>query len=323
MEQPFPKPRDNYPIVYLKDTDLVLPSHVVNNGMRYGYFKTIAKGGKCIIRSCKDFHLSRVVAHKSLRPELADDPHEQQRFLREARVTAMLQHPNTIPIYELGRESGGHFYFTMKLVEGSTLREVLSGDAELDEWSVDPLLRQVDVLIQVCHALDYAHNHGVVHRDVKPANILMGPFGEVLLLDWGLAKVWDMADEVGLGLEPVTESKISLTGQSKLQGTVPYMSPEQVDESADLDHRTDVYSVGATLYEVLTGEGMIHSGPLHKMLSEVLEGDVEPPSERAPDRDIPKGLEEICLRCVARDPNDRYQSANGLILALHEWSENS
>ena len=323
MEQPFPKPRDNYPIVYLKDTDLVLPGNVVNNGMRYGYFKTIAKGGKCIIQSCKDFHLSRVVAHKSLRPELADDPHEQQRFLREARVTAMLQHPNTIPIYELGRCNSGHYYFTMKMVEGSTLREVLNGEAEVVHWSSEPLRRRVDVLIQVCHALDYAHNHGVVHRDVKPANIFVGPFGEVLLLDWGLAKVWDMADEVDLGLEPAVAKDLSLTGQSKLQGTVTYMSPEQVKESAAIDHRTDIYSLGTVLYEVLAGESMIFAAPLHAMLSSVLEADIDPPSTRAPERQIPRVLEDICMRCVARNPNDRYQSANDLLLALQDWSETS
>ena len=318
MEQPFPKPQDKYPVVYLKDTDLDLPSNAVNNGMRYGYFKTIAKGGKCIIQSCKDFHLSRVVAHKSLRPELADDPHEQQRFLREARVTSMMQHPNTIPIYELGRDSSSNYYFTMKLVEGTTLREVLNGDAEVDDWFSDSLGRQIDVLIQVCHALDYAHNHGVVHRDVKPANILLGPFGEVLLLDWGLAKVWGMADD-----EPPAEGEASLTGDSKLQGTVFYMSPEQIKESADLDHRADIYSVGAVLYEVLTGEEMIHRAPLHAMLTSVLEAEIDLPRERAPDRNIPEALEEICLRCIERNPDDRYQSANDLLEALQNWCDGS
>ena len=318
MEQPFPKPQDKYPVVYLKDTDLVLPSNAVNNGLRYGYFKTIAKGGKCIIQSCKDFHLSRVVAHKSLRPELADDPHEQQRFLREARVTAMMQHPNTIPIYELGRGSSGNYYFTMKLVEGATLREMLNGEAEVDEWFWATLGRQIDVLIQVCQALRYAHNHGVVHRDVKPANILLGPFGEVLLLDWGLAKVWDTADE-----EPRETGEANLTGDSKLQGTVFYMSPEQIKESPDLDHRADIYSLGAVLYEVLTGEEMIYRAPLHAMLTSVLEADIDPPRERAPDRDIPEALEEICLRCIARDPDDRYQTAHDLLEALQNWSDGS
>ena len=324
MEQPFPKPQDKYPVVYLKDTDLVLPSNAVNNGLRYGYFKTIAKGGKCIIQSCKDFHLSRVVAHKSLRPELADDPHEQQRFLREARVTAMMQHPNTIPIYELGRDSSSNYYFTMKLVEGATLREVLNGEAEVDDWFSSTLGRQIDVLIQVCHALHYAHNHGVVHRDVKPANILLGPFGEVLLLDWGLAKVWGMAaDEAGVETDLPATREASLTGDSKLQGTVFYMSPEQIKESDDLDHRADIYSLGAVLYEVLTGEEMIYRAPLHAMLTSVLEAEIDLPRERAPDRNIPEALEEICLRCIARNPDDRYQSANDLLEALQYWSDGS
>jgi serine/threonine-protein kinase len=318
MTRPFPEPQDKYPVLYLKDTDIALPQHVVNNKLRYGYFKTIAKGGKCVIQSCKDFHLSRVVAYKSLKPELADDPYENQRFLREARVTAMLQHPNTVPVYELSRDNAGKYYFTMKMVEGDTLREILTGEPALDGWRPVPLRRVVDTLIQVCHALDYAHSHGVVHRDVKPANILIGPFGEVLLLDWGLAKVWGMdADEDS----PMGAPNVSLTGQGRLQGTVLYMSPEQVEESPDLDHRSDIYSLGAVLYEVLTGGEMITGRTLHELMSAVLASDIVPPSERTPERDIPAELEEICLRAVALDPNDRYDTAHELLTALHIWSE--
>lgn len=323
MEQPFPKPQDKYPVLYLKDTDVALPAHAVNNKPRYGYFKTIAKGGKCVIKSCKDFHLSRVVAHKSLRPELADDPFEQQRFLREARVTAMLQHPNTIPIYELSRDTKGHYYFTMKMVEGSTLREVLNGDSQMEEWQQPPLRRLIDVLVQVCYALDYAHNHGVVHRDVKPANILLGPFGEVLLLDWGLAKVWGMEQTSDISLEPAVDGEPSLTGQGKLQGTVLYMSPEQIEESKDLDLRSDIYSLGAVLYEVLTGVEAVERGTLHAMMSAVLSGQIMAPSERTPDRDIPKSLELICMRALSRNPEDRYASATDLLIALQEWDEAS
>ena len=197
MSELFPHPQDKYPVVYLKDTDLDLPDHVVNSSLRYTHFKKVAKGGKCLIQSCKDFHLSRIIAHKSLLKEIADDPFEQRRFLREARVTAMLQHPNTIPVYELSRDNHGHYFFTMKLVEGYTLREVLDTSTAEGTLPVDGygFHRMVTILIQVANALDYAHNHGVVHRDVKPANILMGPFGEVLLLDWGLAKVWSEAPE--------------------------------------------------------------------------------------------------------------------------------
>jgi len=181
MERPFPRPADKYPVVNIEDTDLGLPDHVVNNTMRYTHFKTIAKGGKCLIQSCKDFHLSRVVAHKSLLKDIANDEYEQKRFLREARVTAMLQHPNTIPIYELSRDNRNHYFFTMKLVEGYTLRELVDPESEQYSAATDGygFHRLVTILIQVGNALDYAHTHGVVHRDVKPANILMGPFGDL------------------------------------------------------------------------------------------------------------------------------------------------
>lgn len=321
MERPFPKPEDKYPVLYLKDTDIALPENVVNNKIRYGYFTTVARGGKCIIQSCKDFHLSRVVAYKSLKPELADDPYENQRFLREARVTAMLQHPNTIPVYELSRNNKGHYYFTMKLVQGATLREILNGETDIDGWEEAPLPRLIDMLIQVCHALDYAHNHGVVHRDVKPANILLGPFGEVLLLDWGLAKVWGMAGDEDPATLPDPAADPSLTGQGKLQGTVPYMSPEQVKESPDLGHQSDIYSLGAVLYEVLTGEKMIADGPLHHMMTAILEDEIVAPRKRTPDRDIPRALEHVCMRSVARNPDDRYGTANDLLAALQAWSE--
>ena len=180
----FQEPPKEYGYIFLEDTDRPLPD-VLNPSTRYMMLGTIAKGGKSLIQSCKDYHLSRVVAYKSLLKEIADDPFEQKRFLREARVTAMLQHPNTIPIYELSRDNRGHYFFTMKLVEGYTLREVLDLSVEEGTQAVDGygFHRMVTLLIQVANALDYAHAHGVVHRDVKPANILMGPFGEVLRLE--------------------------------------------------------------------------------------------------------------------------------------------
>lgn len=221
MDQPFPHPQDKYPVVYIKDTDLDLPEHVITTDMRYTQFKTIAKGGKCLIQSCKDYYLSRVVAYKSLHKELADDPFEQQRFLREARVTANMQHPNTIPIYELSRNNRGHYFFTMKLVEGYTLREIFDMSAEDGTQAVDGygFHRMVTILIQIANCLDYAHTHGVVHRDIKPANILMGPFGEVLLLDWGLAKVWN-EEPLEVADEPIaTDADPSLTAKGRLQGS--------------------------------------------------------------------------------------------------------
>ena len=317
----FPKPNDRYPVVSLKDTDLELPKNVINNKMRYAYFKTIAKGGKCIIQSCKDLHLSRTVCYKSLRREIADDPIEQQRFLREARVTAMLQHPNTIPIYELSRDIKGHYYFTMKLVEGQTLREIIDLLKKDDKEAVDNygFSMLVDIVLQVCHALDYAHNHGVVHRDVKPANILVGPFGEVLLLDWGLAKVWNMEIRDFSHLEMIEDSDQSLTSRGRLQGTVLYMSPEQIAESKDIDHRTDIYSLGVVLYEMLTLELMAWGKTLNEMMRHIQQ-DVPPrPTDKAPHRQIPVELEHICLTCIHKDPDERYQGMDEVIEDLQLW----
>ena len=320
MARPFPHPQDKYPVVYLKDTDVDLPEHVVNADLRYTQFKTIARGGKCLIQSCKDYHLSRVVAHKSLLKEIANDPFERKRFLREARVTAMLQHPNTIPIYELSRNNRGHYFFTMKLVEGYTLREVLDLSGE-NSQPVDGYgyHRMVTILIQIANALDYAHSHGVVHRDIKPANILMGPFGEVLLLDWGLAKVWSEDPEETPDLPLLADSDPSLTAQGKLQGTALYMSPEQVEESPALDHRSDVYSLGVVLYEILAGRHMIIGDKLDELLDQVRHVEPPRPSEVAPDRDIPAALEDLCMRCIAKHPDARIGTARQLVAQLRAW----
>ena len=321
MARLFPHPQDKYPIVHIEDTDLDLPGHVSAENLRYTHFKTIAKGGKCLIQSCKDFHLSRVVAYKSLLKEIADDPYEQKRFLREARVTAMLQHPNTIPIYELSRDNRGHYFFTMKLVEGYTLREVQDLAIEEGTQAVDGygFHRMVTILIQVANALDYAHSHGVIHRDIKPANILMGPFGEVLLLDWGLAKVWSEEPEETPEMPLLVDGDPSLTAQGKLQGTAHYMSPEQVEERPEIDHRTDVYSMGAVLYEILAGRTPFVGDRVDEVLDQVRHTVPERPSEVAPDRDIPVTLEDVCMRCMAKDPDERIQSARRLVAELRSW----
>lgn len=321
MARLFPHPQDKYPVVHIEDTDLALPGHVRNTALRYTHFKTIAKGGKCLIQSCKDYHLSRIVAYKSLLEEIADDPFEQKRFLREARVTAMLQHPNTIPIYELSRDNRGHYYFTMKLVEGYTLREVLDLAIEEGTQAVDGygFHRMVTILIQVANALDYAHSHGVVHRDVKPANILMGPFGEVLLLDWGLAKVWSEDLEETPEMPLRLDGDPSLTAQGKLQGTAHYMSPEQIEERRDIDHRSDIYSMGALLYEILAGRTTFLGESVHEILNQVRHAMPLPPSQVVPERDIPAALEDLCMRCIAKDPAERIQSARQLVAALRGW----
>ena len=304
-------PEDDYPVVSVAETDKPLPKRI-DPKTRYAYFKTIARGGRSIIQSCKDLHLMRVVCYKSLKPEFADDAIEQRRFVREARVSAMLQHPNTVPTYEIGRDGVGHPYFTMKLVHGYTLREILDFRERYD------LTRLVEVVIQVAHALEYAHGHGVAHRDIKPENVLAGPFGEVLVLDWGLAKVLhpDAGAEPRTGTAAATAAP-SQSDHGDLQGTVSYMSPEQIRQDPAIDHRTDIYSLGAVLYEVLAGRPPVAGDSFDDILRQTLEGDIEPPSAHAA-QPPPQRLQEICMACLRREPEQRIERAAMLIRELQE-----
>ena len=326
----YPEIPDAYPIVYMDQTDAHLPDRP-DNRTRYMYFKTIARGGTCIIQSCVDLHLQRTICYKSLRPEFQDDAGHQKRFLREARVTAMLQHPNTIPTYELGRDAGGHYYFTMKLVHGSTLREILETcmKAKSHDVADTSLARLVQILEQVCHALHYAHKHGVIHRDIKPENVLIGAFGEVLVLDWGLAKVWKESEGIdhraGEAARPSLMDKLNkdadilLTQANPVQGSPAYVSPEQLVHRNDVGYQSDMYSLGAILYEVLTLERMIPGDTVQRVIDFVRDGSVTSPLDRAPDMNIPEILSEICMRCVAHDPADRYDSMDQVIYALGQW----
>jgi serine/threonine protein kinase len=313
----FKQPPKDYGDVFLEDTDKPLPEKL-NPNTRYMFLGTIAKGGKSIIKSCKDMHLNRVVAYKTLRAEFVDDEIENTRLLREARVSAMLQHPNTMPVYELGRDNRGHYYFTMKLVHGYTLREIMDYRERYD------LTQLMDVIEQIAHGLAYAHAHGVAHRDIKPENILVGPYGEVLLLDWGLAKVWRKdgiaSDEDAVNGASVADSDKSMTGHGKLQGTLCYMSPEQISRDPNISYSTDIYSLGSVLYELLTGKPPFDSDMTYEILDMVQNQHPEKPSEigKYP---VPRVLEQLCMRCLEKDPAARPGSMAEVIRILEQdWS---
>ncbi len=313
----FPKFKpDDYPQVYLEQTDKDFSDSLQSN-FRYAYFKTIAKGGKSLIQSCKDMHLGRVICYKCLRPEVADDPIEQKRLLREARISAMLQHPNTMPTYDLGRDRKGHYYFTMKLVHGYTFREIMNYRERYD------LSQMLDILIQVAYALDYAHTHGVVHRDIKPENILVGPFGEVLLLDWGLAKVRSesgkatIVDDLDIEAAKVGAEEQSMTGFQKLQGTVCYMSPEQMQKQSDVDGRADIYSMGVILYEVLSGKTPAEGDTADKVIASTL-NDTPPLPSTISSQPVPPLLEETAMHCLQKKPEQRLASMAELIRLLKQ-----
>lgn len=311
----FPEPSDdNYEMIYLENTDYELPQ-TLNPNFRYTHFKTIARGGKAIIQSCKDRYLSRVICYKKLRSEFATNPIEQQRFLREARVSALLQHPNTVPTYELGRDNKGHYYFTMKLVHGYTLREILDYRERYD------LKQLINVVINVAQALDFAHSHHVIHRDIKPENILVGPYGEVLLMDWGLAKVWNpdgSSDEPKQEPTKIQNKKVSsMTDTEKLQGTITYMSPEQLQRDPNIDYRSDIYSLGVVLYEILAGRPPFIKQTVDEISQEILTDSATKPSTHTTAR-VPDLLEQLTLGCLHKTPENRIQSCSELIRTLEE-----
>jgi serine/threonine-protein kinase len=181
----------------------------------------------------------------------------------------------------------------------------------------------IEVVVQVAHALAYAHAHGIAHRDLKPENILVGPYNEVLLMDWGLAKVWKRDGTTSE--EPVESSVVvgsdkSLTGHGKLQGTLCYMSPEQIKRDPGISFSTDIYSLGSVLYELLSGQTPFDSDMTYEILDMVQNKQPVKPSEFSK-YPVPKILEDLCMKCLEKDPSARPESMTQVIRTLeHDWA---
>ena len=308
-----------FPRIDAKVTDKQLSKYFSNSFNRYSDFVPFAKGGAAQLRICMDNNLGRMVVMKTIHPHLANNEYMRARFLREARVTAQLQHPNTVPVYEIGHDTEGRLYFTMKKVEGETVREILeqqiAGDLQaIQTYNLD---RMLGVMIQVCNALSYAHAHGVVHRDVKPENIIIGSFGEVMLIDWGVAKVWASdEDDSQHGMMEHEE----LTDMGQRPGTPLYMSPEQVRGGGEaIDARTDVYSIGVVLYEILTLKEPLRGKQVNETFDMIVNQVPAPPQKLTPQRHVPPELATITLKALEKDPLNRYQSMQEMIDALRDF----
>jgi serine/threonine-protein kinase len=298
--------------ITLSDTDRDLPKHVKNGFMRYRDFQPLTQGGEAILRTCVDENLGRTVVMKTLQPQFQNLETYQKRFLREARVTAQIPHPATIPVYELSRDSEGNAYFTMKKLRGRDLSDILDKISEGDKATIEkyPLDSLLNVLIHCSQCLAFAHNQKVVHRDMKPANIMIGDYGEIMVLDWGLAKVWDMEDDEDVDrLIRSGQQAMSgrLTGRGDVQGTPFYMSPEQAVETGDVDERTDIYNMGIILFEVLTGESYMSGRNFKEIKRKLQEDPVREPRAVAPLKKIPAELNAICMKALQRSVTDRYQ----------------
>lgn len=270
---------------------------------RYDFVDELGRGGMGQVLLAHDRVLDREIAIKTLLPDASRDPSSGERLLKEARLTGVLEHPSIIPIYDLGSLSNDQPYYTMRVVRERSLQQLIDQMAGGKETDYS-LTQFISILRQVCLALHYAHDRGVVHRDLKPENILIGSYGEVFVIDWGVAKVRE-AEFDGAAADQVDTDE-----PHAVVGTPQYMAPEQAQGDNDqIDRRTDVYALGATLYEVLTLTPVFHSTRVLPLLLKVVNDAPEPPSKRAPERAIPRELEDICLKALSKQPAARYQSA--------------
>ncbi|MEO8322848.1 MAG: protein kinase [Actinomycetota bacterium] len=273
-----------------------MPSELDTLAERYVLESPIASGGMGTVWHARDQVLARPVAVKILNPYLAGDAAFVARFRREAQAAARLTHPHIVAIYDTGVETTGdttsHF-IVMEHCGGGTLTELTAGEGRLDPYRI------IDIGVDICSALGHAHRHGVIHRDVKPANILFTPDGGLKVGDFGIAKA--------------AFSDVEITTTGMILGTVTYISPEQANGD-EPDARSDLYSLGVVLYELLTGKPPFQAdSQIATAMKHVRE---EPPDPRSIRAGVPKGLAAVVLKALAKSPDDRYDSAEDLSEAL-------
>ena len=284
---------------------------------RYKIIKELGRGGIGRVMVAEDDHLGRPVAIKQLLkqgttrlddPNLTSDP-TLMRFLLEAKVTSQLEHPGIVPVHEVGMRQDGSFYYTMKVVKGKTLKQLTTGK------DLAGRLKLLPHLIDLSQTIAYAHSRGVIHRDIKPQNLMIGEFGETVLLDWGLVKVEGEKDlresELHKELQLLKNASHLETAQGRPMGTPAYMSPEQAEgRISEIDARSDVWSLGAMLYELLTGRPPHIGKNAWEVVNKVINQPIAPVETLEPN--APPELSAICMRCLEHNPADRYESAMDL-----------
>jgi eukaryotic-like serine/threonine-protein kinase len=298
-----------------------------SDGQRFRVLRPHAKGGLGAVFVALDSELNREVALKQMLDQHADDPVSRQRFLIEAEVTGGLEHPGIVPVYGLGTYGDGRPYYAMRFIRGDSLKEAIEAYHQFAA-NADPGARTLELrtllrrFTDVCNAIEYAHSRGVLHRDIKPGNVIVGNHGETLVVDWGLAKALGKADAAAPNGEhvllPSSASGTVETLPGSALGTPAYMSPEQASGELDrLGPRSDVYSLGATLYCLLTGEAPF-DGDIFDVVRKVQKGDF--PRPRQIDPSIDPALEAVCLKAMATSPDARYPSCRALARDVDRWT---
>ncbi len=274
---------------------------------RYDLGDALGAGGVGKVVAARDREIGRVVALKTLKHGADAQETVAHRFMSEARVTAQLEHPNIVPVYDLGTLPDGQPYYTMRVVKRQSLQDVLGNPDLRKQWT---LVRLVGAFVQVSRALAYSHRRGVIHRDIKPENILLGDFGEVYLADWGNAKVLssrDVQEPIQTTLEAARSARETPPGG--LSGTPGYIAPEQIrGDKKKIDHRADIFALGVVLYEMLTGEHPFDAQTVLTVILATQSREPKPPRSIVPS--CPLVLEDLCLAMLQKDPDKRPGSAD-------------
>jgi serine/threonine-protein kinase len=298
---------------------------------RFQVLRPHARGGLGEVFVARDGELNREVALKEIQNQHADHPESRSRFVLEAEITGALEHPGIVPVYGLGTYPDGRPYYAMRFIRGESLQEAIKRFHEAERPGRDPgeralalhgLLRR---FVDVCQAIAYAHSRGVIHRDLKPGNVMLGQYGETLVVDWGLAKplgATGLPEYLPLSVEgpvrPASHGESAPTFAGMAVGTPQYMSPEQAAGRIDeLGPASDVYSLGATLYSALVGKPPLDGADISEMLILVQQGKV--PTAREANPTVPPALSAVCQKAMALLPENRYPTAKALAEDVERW----
>ncbi|HEX4150047.1 MAG TPA: protein kinase, partial [Pirellulales bacterium] len=298
------------------------------SGPRFRIVRPHAKGGLGEVFVAVDGELNRHVALKHIQDRHADDAMVRNRFLLEAEITGGLEHPSIVPVYGLGIYPDGRPYYAMRFIRGDSLLQAIKRFHRESPRGANASTKMLELrkllgrLISVCDAIEYAHSRGVLHRDLKPGNIMLGKYGETLVVDWGLAKPDSPHETANHHDEPrltcTRTGSVTATQTGSAVGTPQYMSPEQAGGQFErLRPASDIYSLGATLYCLLTGQAPFRDKSVDDVLRKVRSGEFQRPRELNPQ--LPRGLEMICLKAMALEPANRYLSARALADDVEHW----